>query len=162
MRLFEYTAQYKQALITLDDLELPDDVVADTLEALRGDITEKGKNVAMYIRNMEADIHGVKEVRRGFDVRLKAMENRVKSLKDYLLNNMQAAEITEISCPLFVIKPRKNPPAVLITDEIVLASKYKKKHMEIKIDKTKIKNDIKDGKTVGGAELTQSWRLDIK
>ena len=52
MKLYELTAQYDEALKTLSDMNLPKEVVEDTLEALSGEIEEKATNVAKYMQNL--------------------------------------------------------------------------------------------------------------
>ncbi len=162
MKLYEIANQYQQALATFDDLDLPDDVIADTLEGLKGELQEKGKNVAAYIRNIEADVKAIRDAESAMRDRRVTLQRRVDWLKVLLLSSMQKSEITEISCPWFVIKPRKNPPAVNITNDKVLSKKYIKEVITLKIDKKLIAEDIKRGAVVSGAELTQGWRLDIK
>ena len=108
MNLYKISKRYEQALIEFEDTELPDDVVADTLEALEGELVDKGKNVAAFIKNMEADVNAIKEAAKAMRERATAMERRTNHLKMLLLNTMQKHEIHEISCPWFVIKPRKH------------------------------------------------------
>jgi len=99
MNLYKISDQYQQALIELDDLDLPDEVVADTLEALEGELREKGKNVAAYIKNMEADVIAIKDAAKAMTARASMIQRRSNYLKLLLLNTMQQHEINEISCP---------------------------------------------------------------
>ena len=50
--LYLLTQEFREAAEKLADAELPDEVIADTLESLQFPIEEKAKNVAMVIRNM--------------------------------------------------------------------------------------------------------------
>lgn len=145
-----------------EDTELPDDVIQDTLEALEGELVDKGKNVAAFIKNMEADVQAIKEAAKAMRDRATVLERRSNYLKLLLLNTMRQHEINEISCPWFVIKPKKNPPAVTITDADAISKKYLKEVVDYKIDKKLIAADLKLGASVIGAEFTQGWRLDIK
>lgn len=160
--LYEIANQYQKAVIDLTDLELPDDVIADTLEGLKGDIIIKGTNVAAMFRNLEAESLAIKNAEQMMKARRTSIDKRVAWMKKYLLDNMIATDTTEISCPHFVIKTRKNPAAVKITDEITLPHKYKKETLVINIDKKAIATDLKAGEIINGAELTHGMRLDIK
>jgi len=162
MRLYEYTEQYLTAMNDLSDMDLSDEVISDTLEGLRGDIQVKGKNIGAYIRNMEADIEMLKAHEKQVKDKRLVMEKRISWMKSYLLNNMQASGITEISCPLYTIKPRQNPPAIQILDESKIPDEYKSEIIVIKVDKKSISEDLKAGKIILGAALTRGWRLDIK
>lgn len=162
MQLYKIANQYQQALATLDDMDLPDEVIADTLEGLKGELQEKGKNVAAFIKNIEADVKAIKEAEQTMRDRRSTLQRRADWLKLLLLNSMQNSEITEISCPWFVIKPKKNPPSVNITNSDVISKKYKTEVISYKIDKKLIAADLKKGAVVNGAEMIQGWRLDIK
>jgi len=162
LKLYEYTDQYLQLMNDLQDTDLPDDVIADTIEGLKGEIKLKGKDLGSFILNMDANVAMLKELEAKTKNKRLAMEKRNAWLKSYMLTNMQATEITEISCDYFTIKPCKNPPAVWFTNEDLIPGKYKTKVTTIKINKTAIAKDLKSGVPVMGAELHQGWRLDIK
>lgn len=161
MKLYEYTDQHREALIELNDLDLPAEIVEDTLNALIGDIEEKTKSVVAYMRNLDADVKAMKRAEQEIKERRQRIERRVVWIDNYVLTNMQANDITEISTPYFTFKPQKNPPAVTIVDESEISDKYKIEVVTYKIDKKKIKEDIKAGQYVAGAIVTQGWRLKI-
>jgi len=162
MELYKISNQYQEALAKLSDYDLPDEVVADTLEGLKGELVDKGKNVAAYIRNIEADVYCIKQAAKQMDDRSAVIQRRADYLKKILLQTMRDNEITEISCPWFVIKPKKNPPSVNVIDVNLLPKKYRSEVFTIKVDKKLIASDLKQGAVVAGAELKQGWRLDIK
>ncbi len=162
LKLYEYTDQYLQAMNELHDLDLPDDVVTDTLNSLKGDLEIKSKNIASYIQNMDASAGMLKKHEQEIKIKRLAMEKRNDWLKNYLLQNMQATGITEIACDYFTIKQRKNPPAVWIVNEAIIPDKYKTEITVTKIDKKAISEDLKNDLSVDGAELHQGVRLSIK
>jgi hypothetical protein len=159
MKLYELATQYKDFFDNLDDL--PEEAIQDTLEGLTGEIQVKGQNVAAYFQNVEADIEAMKEAEKRIAARRKPMENKVKWLKEYLKLNMERCEITEISCPEFTVKIKKNPPKLVIDNEAALPSKYSSEKVTIVIDNAQIKKDLKT-ETVEGAHLEQGTRLDVK
>jgi len=162
MELYKISNQYQEALLKLSDMNLPDEVVVDTLEGLKGELVDKGKNVAAYIRNLEADVYCIKKAAEQMIKRSSTIQRRADHLKSLLLDTMRVNEITEISCPWFVIKPKKNPPAVEVFDANLLSKKYKSEVVTIKINKKLIASDLKLGAMVVGAQMKQDWRLDIK
>lgn len=163
--LYELTDQYRQALAVLDDMDLDAQTVADTLEGLKGALQEKATNVAMYVRNLEATAAAIKNAEDEMARRREAVKNRAKSIRDYLLTNMQKAEITKIECPYFVISRKMNPPAVVIDDEESVPDKFYSPPPPPpppKLDKAAIRTAIKAGETVAGARLVQGERVEIK
>lgn len=162
MNLYEYTDMHQKALVELQDMDLPAEVVEDTLNAMVGEIEEKTKSVVAYMRNLGADVKAMKNAEQEIKQRRQRIERRIEWTDNYILTNMQANNITEISCPYFLIKPRKNPPAVHIINADELPEEYLTTVITQKINKKEIKEAIKAGEVIPGAELIQGWRLDIK
>jgi hypothetical protein len=52
--LFDLAAEYREAADRLAELDLPDEVVHDTLESLSGDLTAKATNIAAMCANWSA------------------------------------------------------------------------------------------------------------
>ena len=162
--LFEIVAAYKTDLARLEDLELDEQTMIDTIESLSGELEVKARSVAMFVRNMEATAAAIKDAESQMSARRKAYEARAKRVRDYLLQNMIAAGIEKIESPMLVLSIRKNPPAVDIFDDKQVPSDYwtDPPPPPKTIDKNLVKQAIKDGFDVPGAKLTQGVRLDIK
>jgi len=76
---------------------------------------------------------------------------------------MEASGIKKIECPLFSISLAKGQEVVSITDENLLPDEYVRVKTEISPNKIALKNALKDGKEVPGAELvTGKTSLRIK
>ena len=164
LSLYQLSNNYLQALDFLTDpeLDLPIEAVNDTLEALGGELEEKAINVAKFLRNMEAVAEAIKEAEEAMAKRRKSLENRVKWMKDYLKGNMEHTGITKIECPYFKIAIQNNPVAVNVTNENAIPEQFKEKIITWKIDKPAIKETIKSGIAVPGAELVNGTRLAIR
>lgn len=164
LNLYEISNNYLQALDFLTDpeLDLPIEAINDTLEGLSGELEDKAVNVAKFLRNMESTAKAIKEAEAEMAKRRKTLEGRVKWLRDYLKINMEACGISKIECPFFKLAIQKNPDAVNITDEEAIPAQFKEQVITWKISKTAIKDAIKKGDEVPGAELTIGTRLVIK
>jgi len=164
LSLYELSGNYLHALDALTDPEadIPLEVVTDTLEGIEGELQEKAVNVAKFMKNMEATAEAIKEAEGQMARRRKAIENRVKWLKDYLKSNMEACGISKIESPWFRLAIQKNPAAVNIVDEDTLPDEFKEEIVTVKIDKTGIKNALKAGGDVPGAMLVQGTRLVVR
>lgn len=162
--LYKLSTEYEEAAHKMLDAGYDDQTIADTLEGLSGEFTDKAERVGYVIRNMEA----ARDARLNESKRLadegKAIDKKIDGIKAYLLTNMQRTGISKIDCPLFVIGLQNNPPAVHVTDESLIPADYFKQPEPPPpaLDKNLIKQAIKDGHTVPGAELRQSQRLTIK
>ena len=76
MKLYEISEEYRLALADLSDLDLPKDVVDDTLEGLAGEVQEKALAVGAFVLNVDADIQTLKDHKSKIDERIKALTNR--------------------------------------------------------------------------------------
>lgn len=162
--LYVLTAEYEAALAELAELDLPEDVVADTLEGLAGTLELKAQNVAAFVRNLEATAEAIKTAEGGMAKRRKAIENRSSGIRKYLLDNMLRAGITKIECPYFTLSIQKNPPSVVIDNPEELPQHFMKipEPPPPTPDKTAIASAIKGGESVPGAHIEQGQRLVIK
>jgi hypothetical protein len=164
MNLYKTTQEYLQVEIQLTDLELDHVTLADTLEGARFPLEQKAISVAMIARNLESHAAAIKAARDEMGKREKAAENRAKWLKEYLLNNMQAANITKIESPYFTLSIAKNPESVIVDcDTLIPADYFRQPETPPPVlDKTLVKKAIKDGFEVPGCHLESGVRLSIK
>ena len=127
LSLYDLSANYLQALDFLTDpaLDLPIEAVNDTLDALSGELEDKAINVAKFLRNMETMAEAIKNAETDMAKRRKALESRVKWLKDYLKGNMEHTGISKIECPYFKLSIQNNPSAVNILNEDVIPEQFK-------------------------------------
>jgi hypothetical protein len=164
LTLYEIAAEYRDQAEKLADLDLPPEVVADTLESLSGDLEVKASNVIMFARNLEALAAQIKEAEAAMAARRKALENRSASLRDYCLRNMQACNISKIEGPMFRIAIRTNPASVeVFQPELVPADYMREIPATQEPDKKLIAQALKEGFDVPGAKLvTDKVRLEVK
>lgn len=164
LTLYEISQDYLQALEHFTDPEedIPLEAAMDTLEGIEGQLQEKAVNVAKFMQNLDATAKAIREAEQQMAKRRRAIENRAQWIKDYLKNNMEAAGITRIESPWFLLAVQKNPDSVEITDEASLPDDFKTEVVTVKIDKASIKQAFKNGAQVPGAVLTHSTRLAIR
>lgn len=162
MKLYELTKAYSELENLLEDT---DDVkIVSYLEECEGALQEKATNIAMVIQNLEATANAISEAEKNMANRRKFIENRIQSIKDYVLSNMQAAEIQKIECAYFKISRKKNPPKVVIDDESLIPIAYLRQPEPPppSPDKKAILADIKEGVIVEGAHIEQTEWLEIR
>lgn len=164
LTLYTLASEYQEAAHRLAELDLPEEVIADTLEGLSGELEAKAVNVAMVARNLEAAADQIKLAELVMAERRKAMEARAKRLRAYLLDNMQRAGISKIESPHFSMSVRRNPPAVVVDSHNLIPSDYLRipDPPPPELDKKKLAEALKAGVEVPGAHLEQAERLEIK
>jgi len=162
LRLFDIAQDYLKVLDELMAMEdLPEQAIKDTMEGMAGDFEEKAKHTAAFILNLEAEAKAIGEAEKRMKYRKQSLNNKAKSLKDYLHSNMKYTGIRNIKSPELVVKIQKNPSSVIIDSENSLPNVYKITETITKIMKADIGKALKSGVDVPGARLHASTRLVI-
>lgn len=68
---------------------------------------------------------------------------------------MEELGLEKIETELGVLTIAKNPASIDVYDENLITDEYKKEKITVSIDKTAIKNAIKEGKEIQGARLIE-------
>lgn len=155
MKLYEITEAYNN----LDELEETEEITK-YLDLIQDEFNQKSENIVKFIKNIEADSKALKDEEKRLADKRKSLENKTKWLKYYLQNNMERLGNKKIKAGIFNLNIQKNPPSVNVVDEEKIADDYFV--IERKLDKKKLKDDLKDGKEIDGAELVQGESLRIR
>lgn len=153
--LYEITEAY----LALDNLE-PTEEVIHYLKALDDGFDDKVENLTYVIKNYESDIESIKNEEKRLADKRKNLENKITYYKKYLLENMKAINKEKVKAGIFSINIQKNKPKVVVWDQNLIEENYFRVKKEI--DKQKIKDDLKLGIEVKGAELVQDEGLRIR
>ena len=164
LTLYTVADQYLADIKKLQDMEIDDQTFADTLEGLAGDLEVKATNVALFIRNLEANADAIKAAEKGMADRRKSLEAKVERIKQYLLENMLRTGISKIESPYLCLSVRKNPPSVEVLSLDLIPDEY----FDIPdppppaLNKARLKDDLKAGVIIEGAKLIAGQSLQIK
>ena len=159
------TNMYDLAKVYKDVQELAESGtdVTDTLLSIEGDIETKCENTNNIIKMktydntaIDAEIDRLTKIKKANTAAVVRLENGIE-------NMMIALNIREIKTPLFTAKWVKNPPSVVIDDE----SKVDARYLTIipqttTVNKSAIKDDLKNGIELPYAHLEQKERLQLK
>ena len=161
MKLYELTQNYLNLLDLLENPEVPAEMVQAALEEVEGNFEDKAENIIKLIKSVEGDIKAYKEEEIRLSTRRRTLENKVINLKVYLESSLKAIGKKEIKGKLFTLKIQKNAPSVVIDDLNTIPKEYLKESL-ILVDKTKLKEDLKNGLEIAGARLEASESLRIR
>lgn len=163
MNLYELKSDYMQFAEKLQDMDLDEQTIADTLESMSGDLETKATNTVMVARNMRAIAEAIKQAEAGMAARRKAFENRADMLEKRVFSVMLETGISKIESPHFRLSIQSNPASVDIFDSLQIPQDYlKETPATYAPDKALIKKAIGDGFEVPGARMVQGQRLAIK
>jgi len=156
MKLYEITEQYRELLKLADESEDMAEAVKNTMEAIEGDFNDKAISLIHVVNNIGSDVIAIDTEMKRLSERIKVMKNRQDSMRDYLRINMEASEISKITCPLFTITLAKGRDMVQIQD----ADKIPTDYLNIKTTVTPMKKEIlatlKSGGEISGAIMIKS------
>lgn len=159
--LYELEDNWEQVFNMLNDPDVDEEMILDTLEAIEGEIEIKAVGYAKVIKNLEADIPALKEEIDRLERKKKSKESKAKFLKLKLEETMKSMGRLEIKTDLFDFKIQKNPPGIDVLDIKQVPDIYKIPQ-EVKIDKRAILQDLKNGAEIKGVEIKQSEGLRIR
>lgn len=157
MNLYELSQNY----LAVQDMDLEPETLKDTLDSIEDAIEYKAENIAKWIRNLEADKKAFEEEEKRFKEKKQSADNRIKSLKLYLEDNMRLTGKTKFKAGFFSFAIQNNLPSVEVFDEALIPKQFLIEQPP-KIDRAGIKELLKAGEEVPGAELKHSTGLRIR
>lgn len=159
--IYELTEAYRQLLELAEDQYTDQAVLADTMEALDGEIEAKADGYAKVITELNAKANMIKREEDRLADRRKAIENNVGRIKERLEKSMIALDKRKIKTDLFSFNIQKNPPSLIIDkmddvpDEFLIPQPSK-------VDNAAVKKALKDGEKFGWCHLAQTESLRIR
>ena len=162
MTLYELNDQFLQLLELAEDPDVDPEVLDATMDALQGDFEAKADGYATVIVTMKGNEALLKDEIARLTARKKTMENNRERMMRALENSMQLRGITKFKTNLFSFGLQKNPASVVLDmDPEDIPEEYLIPQPP-KVDKTKIKDDIKAGRDIRFAHLEQTEGLRIR
>lgn len=163
MNIFEIKEEIREAIEKGIDPETGELMDFSALEELQMAFDDKVKNTALYYINLMAEAKALEEQENKFKERKTVLKNRAERIKNRLdvALDGQAFKFIEVSISF------KKSQSTEITDVEAFES-YAKRHkefisaIEIKPDKTAIKQALISGQKVKGCELVTKQNIQIK
>lgn len=157
-KLYELSSSFQQVQ---EMIESGQEGLQDTLESIDMAFSDKLESIGKVSANLKANISAFKEEEKRLADRRKTIENNLKSLEGYAENALRTTGKQKVEAGTFTFAIQNNPPSVDILSESAIPRKYLIKQ-EPTIDKTAIKQALKDGEVVPGAEMKQTESLRIR
>lgn len=159
MNLFEINEQYRvvEEMTDLDPKTLQDtlDAIADAREVKLDNIAyliEKSKMQADFLKNKIKELQEAKKV----------LENKQKSLKDYMTTALDEAGIKELQTSNPILKTRNYKKSVIVDRLEDLPDEYKKVETVVKADSMALYRALMNGEEIKGAHLKDNRGTVIK
>lgn len=162
MTLYELTGQFKELLEMIENGDISQDILKDTLEGLEGEIEVKADGYAKVIKELEGKQLTLEAEIDRLSQRKASIENNIKTMKESLQKAMTVTGKTKFKTDLFSFNIQKNPARLVIDNPKEIPEKYLIPQ-EPKINNAAIKNYLSDtGIIPTFAHLEQSESLRIR
>ena len=154
--LYELTGQY----LEIYNPDMDDETKQDTLDSIdwAEDYENKVENYVKVIKNLDADM----EARKNEIERLRKLNDADNSkkerMKEAVKESMELTGHDRVDTPLFKVSFRKSEAVEV--DDLLLPEAYKV--ATYKPDKKRLKEDLKNGLEILGAELVERKNLSIR
>lgn len=147
-----------------DNEELSDDEKQEIGLQLCDALENKSSNIIAYYQQEKILLDGIDAEIKRLQEYKKATQNKIERYKEYVKSNMELLGIDKIETPVGKISIAKSPISVEVVDIDAIPGEYKTVVEEIKVDKTKIKDNFKStGEMIPGVKIiTDNTNLRVK
>lgn len=161
MNLYEIKEEFLELLDAIENGEIPDGAIADTLEGMKGEFDEKIENTACYIKNLKAEADAIKAEENSLKERRQVKEHQIERLKNGMMECMSHLGIKKVEgARARVTISTRAGASVLISPDAVIPEEYQRTKVEP--DKVALKEALKAGVDIKGVTLVDSRSVTIK
>lgn len=147
-----------QAIYECIDMETGEIIDCERLDALQMEREAKIDNIACWYKEILSEAEAIKAEKNALAERQKSKENQAERIKNYLSEVLSGQKFETSRNKI----SWRRSDSINITDESALPLGFKAEVIEIKIDKMAIKEALKAGAEVAGAELIEKNNIQIK
>lgn len=155
-----------QEILDCVDLETGEILDGERLTALQMERERKLEGVALWVKDLKAEAEAVKAEADKLTARKKALDNKIDSIKTWLLQALNGEKLKTPRCNVYQTHSQK----VVIDDEkalidMLMSSPFGEKFLRMKepeIDKNALKDSMKQGYEYEFAHLEETESVVIK
>lgn len=162
--IYELTDDYLRILELMEDPELDPQLLADTMEAVKGNYEEKIDGYAYCMQSVKDDIKTIDEAIKRLQSRKQTMENNARRMGEVVFQSMKATGNAKIKTAVHTVWIQKNPESVVMdVDDWKSVPEEYLRQKDPEINKTAIKEALKAGADLSGiAHLEQTEGVRFK
>lgn len=163
MNLYDLQEAFRNIEALIDNAEPEDDLthLREAMEIIEASIEDKVQAYAFVIKNFTASIEALEKEEKRLKQKREQDTKRRDNLKNILHQFMLEQGKTKYVFPQFTVSIRNNADSVQVLDEAKVPKEYFVQQ-EPKLSKTLIKEALKGGIEVEGAQLTRIQSLQIR
>lgn len=108
--IYDFMAGFAALWALIEDEAVEDAVIEDCFANMTDDLKLKMENCCKYIKNLDAEINGLKDEEARLKAKRKAKENAKDRIKKLMLAAQLACGEKKLECGTFTTTVQKNPP----------------------------------------------------
>lgn len=157
--------EIEQYMLECVDMETGEVIDSARLDALQMERTAKLEGIALWVKNLKADVDAYTAEMESFAARRKAAERKIEGLTDYLFNALGGEKLNTAKC---AVTFRKSHGVKFANEDAFRTWCVQNNRADLltiqapKISRTAVKNSLKDGDELPGAELEERLNINIK
>ena len=168
MSLYSITEGFIRLIAAIETGEIPEEAIADTLEAVSGEWEERADAVLSSIKNLRALVEDIRAEEKALAERRKRKEKTVERLERYFADSLQRIGRSSYESARHSV--RFTSSASVVVDDLDALIKYAKENdkpellrtvTEVSANKDEVKKLLKDG-DVAGARIEYRSNIQIK
>ncbi|MDO5884175.1 siphovirus Gp157 family protein [Ligilactobacillus animalis] len=159
MNLFEINEQYR---VVEEMTDLDPKTLQDTLDAIADAREVKLDNIAYLIEKSKMQADFLKDKIKELQEAKKILENKQKSLKEYMTSALDEAGLKELQTSNHILKTRNYKKSVIVDHLEDLPDEYKKTETVVKANSNALYRALMNGEDIKGAHLKDNRGTVIK
>lgn len=154
------------AILECVDMETGEIFDPEKLDALQMERNQKLEGVALWVKDLKAEAAAVKEEADKLNARKKAIDNKVDSLKQWLLYALGGEKLKTPRCNVYQTHSQKlnvpDEPGLISFLQTLNEPEKFLRFKEPELKKDDIKKALKDGYEIPGAALEETESVVIR
>jgi Siphovirus Gp157 len=164
MRLYEIANEMQALLSELENNpDMPD--FESRMESINLKAEDKIKNVGYMIKTLQAEGEIIEQEYKRLEKKKRSNQAHIDWLRTYLAREMERLQITKVpNAPYFNINLREGKYKLNAhtLNEALIPSEYKSVSQVIKLDKSRLVDEMLAGVIIPGAELVRDNYVEIR
>ena len=145
------------------------DALLDTLDAVDGEMEDKLASCAAFVKQLAAEADALNDEIKSLRQRSASKKREIERFKKYIMDCMINADVKKVDEPLAKLTIRQNAESVEVADELGFIDWAQRndrddllRYSTPDINKTAIKDAIRSGAELPGAQIVRTKSLIIK
>lgn len=165
--LFDMSQEIKDFIEAVENGDIPEEAINDTLESLNVTFDDKVDGLATGVKILLSEAEAIEAEERNLAQRKQSKRKYALGIKNYLMNAMEDSGKTKIDTPRNLVQISGCKKSVSISNELEFLSHYpmykvEQKPIAPKVDKTAVYSALKNGEELQGVQLVGGKTLKIK